>query len=309
MLARFYNERSMRRFGWDVSWLALPDNATPRMIINAVKAFQKQEGLTTDGKLGPTTFRRLDSWRKLQLVNAGHCGGLFLAEYHFGHKEPSDVGALVIDGGLVTVPFKAVPYSDKFRGLSLMGTKKFTKRNSPPTNIVWHWDAALSAKSCHKILSGTRRASSHGCIDNDGTFYQFVDFSTHYTWHAGIRKVNRSSVGIDFSNAVYRKYNKWYTAHGFGPRPVIEAETNGHKHSLLGYYPAQLMTAAHLAAFFETEYSIPLCWPTHNNQLTSPHLFKGHFGHYHCKTTKWDPAGLPWRDIMLNAMEINDKNE
>jgi len=48
------------------------------------------------------------------------------------------------------------------------------KKPRHPNMIVTHWDVALSATSCFNILKKVS-ISTHFCIDNDGTIFQFVD--------------------------------------------------------------------------------------------------------------------------------------
>lgn len=290
MLASLYNKRSMKRYGWDPTWLELSPDASAKDIVGAVKVFQVLHNLSVDGKVGPMTFRRLEAHKELL--------DLEMEENVISRK-----GRLIIGGVPHKVPFKVVNYLEK-GGLSLYPSKHYRKRKGSVNQWVWHWDATLSAKHCHRILSGKRRASSHGCIDNDGTFYQFLDFQDVYSWHSGIGAVNKKSVGIDFSNAVYKKYNRWYTSKGYGPRPEIKAETNGHRHNLLGYYPEQIETAAHLFAVANKIMNIPLVWPGNHKRFKKTHLFDGHYGHYHCLKGKWDPAGMPWEEIIKKAKEI-----
>ena len=95
---------------------------------------------------------------------------------------------------------------DKKVKISLLkeGTYKKVKNRRTPTMAVTHWDVCLSADSCKRVLE-KRGISTHFVIDNDGTIVQLVDCND-IAWHAGIRKVNNVSIGIDFSNAYYTKY-------------------------------------------------------------------------------------------------------
>jgi len=257
----------------------LPKDASPAAVVIRVRALQRAHGLKPDGKVGPTTFRRLVS-------------------YHAAVEPKDFFGKLIISGKPVDVPFPVRNYLEP-AGLSLYGAGHYRPRKKAASQVVWHWDATLSAGHCCRILNNKkRRASTHGCIDNDGIFYQFLDFGDVYTLNAGVRSVNKAAVAIDFSNAVYLKYNKWYTKHGFGVRPIIRAVTNGRKHTLLGYYPEQINTAKVLTLVLFREMGIPNLWPEHHNRLKRPHKFIGHMGHYHCKRGKWDPAGAPWHRMM-----------
>lgn len=255
---------------------ATPGTARDDQVVEATLMFQNDNGLVPDGKLGPLTARRVST------------------EYRF----LDEVGSIVVGGKHITVPFKAVPMvgrDGKSSDYNLEPKHLHRTRAKKPTQVVWHWDACLNAKNCYRVLAQAG-VSSHGCIDNDGTFYQFLDFETRTAWHAGHSAVNKASIGIDISNAVYTKYQSWY-APRFGPRDIIEATVHGKKHELLGYYPAQVEAATALALFVNKTFGIPLESPAETTTIDSPEKFSGHLGHYHVKTSKWDPAGFPFNKI------------
>ena len=77
------------------------------------------------------------------------------------------------------------------------------RRRRKPNMIVTHWDATTSAEKCKRVLQA-RKISTHFCIDNDGVIFQYLD-PNDIGWHAG--KVNNYSIGVEFSNAYYTKYN------------------------------------------------------------------------------------------------------
>ena len=171
--------------------------------------------------------------------------------------------------------------------------------------IVTHWDAALSAKSCFNILK-SRGISSHFVIDNDGTIYQMVD-TYNVGWHAGNRKVNDVSIGIDISNAYYTKYQNYYEKKGFGSRPVLkDSVVHGRKlGEHLGYYPVQIEAYKALVKSLSAHYDIPLECPMKNDELiTTVHEpsaaaeFRGVVSHYHLTKGKIDCAGLPLDEIL-----------
>jgi hypothetical protein len=175
-----------------------------------------------------------------------------------------------------------------------------------PTMIVTHWDAALSAKSCYNILK-KREISSHFVIDNDGTIYQMVD-TQNVCWHAGNRAVNNCSIGIDFSNAYYTKYQDVYVKRGFGPRPVLKnSKVHGRKlKEHLGYYPIQIKAYKSLLTSLSEYYKIPLECPTEGdgNLMTSVSRevkmakYEGVVCHYHLTNRKIDCAGLELAKII-----------
>ena len=166
--------------------------------------------------------------------------------------------------------------------------------------VVTHWDAALSAHSCYKILK-KRGISSHFAIDNDGTIYQFVD-PQHIGWHAGNTRVNNTSIGIDFSNAYYMKYQNYYRKRGFGMRPVItDSVVHGVKlGDHLGYYDVQLDAYKALLKCLLNHYNIEARCPLDETGNTKREVdisaaqgnFKGVVSHYHLTNRKIDCAGL-----------------
>ena len=85
-----------------------------------------------------------------------------------------------------------------------INTKKKPQRDVKM--FVNHWDVCLSSKSCERIMK-KKGTSVHFCIDNDGTIYQLLD-TQHAAWQAGTRVTNLASVGVEISNAYYKKYNK-----------------------------------------------------------------------------------------------------
>ena len=279
--AEDYNKRSMQKYGWTAWHLGLPFTASAQEIVSAVKLFQQEHDLDDDGKVGPITVRRLFSAAELRRQELG----------------PGHSGFILIKGQPVSVPFRAYMCGPTSK-YDLTKNGDFKKRSYLPTQVVWHWDACLSAESCHRVLS-KRGLSSHGCIDNDGKFYQFLDLATCAAWHAGHSAVNRASVGIDVSNAVYTKYQKWYRKR-FGPRPILEnVRTNGRRHKpFLGYYPAQIETARQLSIVLNESLGIELATPEQAARIDSPEDFKGHIAHYHITNKKWDVAGFPLKYVV-----------
>ena len=277
-----YNEESQDRFGWSSEDFGLSEDAEDSEIVEAVIAFQHSRGLTPDGKVGPMTWGRLQT------------------HLEYTKSTASGEWSILSNGSYVEVDFPCIPAAEGST-YSLIGEGGYSKRRAPIYQVVWHWDAALSAKSAHKILL-KRNLAYHGVIDNDGTFVQFLDFGKHAAWHAG-RGFNTHSIGISISNAVYKKYQDYYTKR-WGARPEIEASVHGRMQELLGYYPAQIETATKLAAFIEKEYGVELVTPDTDTVFDNSKLYEGHIAHYHCTKKKWDVAGFPLQQIMEDASNV-----
>jgi len=292
---RFYNEASAAKLGWELSWFCAED--FDETLEENVKDFQRQHDLVPDGLVGPKTFRRIftEMEAKLELVK---------------NLSKTEENYIICEGRSIPIKW------DKLVGLHDPGTLalgagcyqaslSFVRK---PTMIVTHWDAALSAKSCHKILQ-RRGLSSHFVIDNDGTIYQMVD-TNNVAWHA--KGSNDHSIGIDFSNAYYPKYQKVYRKRGLGTRPVLTSSVHGASlGDHLGYYPAQLEAYKALVATLCEHYDIPLECPEEDGKLvTGVHedsqdgKFSGVVCHYHLSRRKIDCAGLEL-DVLLQEIKTN----
>jgi len=267
-----YNKRTAKKYGWHPSWLGPGLKEFNSELIEAIEAFQKEYDLEVDGKVGPMTFRRLVASRELELPE-----NFILAD---GVRLPIDCD----------VKIDMLPKN----------CYKTYKPMRKPTMIVTHWDATTSAATCKRILQ-RRGISTHFCIDNDGVIYQYVD-TNNVGWHAGKRAVNKASIGIDFSNAYYMKYDKWYVKKGFGARPICE---NSKVHGVrlkphLGYYPIQIQSYKKLVKVLTDHYKIELDTPKYDGVVSeaAKGKFKGIVSHYHLTRGKIDCAGLNIRAII-----------
>ena len=142
---------------------------------------------------------------------------------------------------------------------------------------------------------------------DDATIYQMVDMN-HAAWHAGSRKGNLASVGVEISNAYYPKYQDWYKRNGFGERPLVEgASVHGRSMDpFLDFYPVQiealkaLWEACHNA--LEIPYKCPLDKEGNTLMKVSTSAaaarFKGFVSHYHLTGRKIDCANLDINDIL-----------
>ena len=242
------------------------------------------------------TFRRINTEREALLEE----------EY-----ESLDGNHIICEGELVPIEWDKVVNLRDDDNLALpKGFRKYKKNKRNVKMIVTHFDVCLSAKSCKRVLE-KKGISSHFAIDNDGTIYQMVD-TQHEGWHAGNRKVNKASIGVDISNAVYTKYQKWYRRKGFGSRPLMEkVKIHGrYVKECLGFYPVQLEAYKALVKTLCAHYDIPVQMPMdkEGNVLRAVHKetkagkFSGIVNHFHVTRGKWDTANLDW-DEMLNDLK------
>ena len=294
----FYNQASAAKLGWDPSWFGA--RGFNDILINNIKNFQRENNLSPAGLCGPMTFTRVETEREASYEVSG---------------DAMDDNTIIANDIAIPIAWDKVVNLKEHGNLTLPTNcyRSVTRKRRYPSMVVTHWDAALSAHSCYKILK-KRNISSHFVIDNDGTIYQMVD-TQHIGWHAGNTKVNNTSIGIDFSNAYYMKYQSYYRKKGFGARPVIsDSRIHGVKlGDHLGYYDVQLAAYKALIKCLTSHYNIELRCPLDDDGNTSQGVeisaaqgnFKGVVSHYHLTNRKIDCAGL---DINKLLREIEDGN-
>jgi len=282
-----YNKRSSRKYGWMPDWFGAPEfNNT---LIENIKQFQAEHDLEQDGLVGPMTFRRVNT-------------------RHEEETEQTFSGAgIICDGRQIPIAWDKVRYD--FLPETCYKKPPFWSKVRKPTMIVTHWDACLSADSCRRVLE-RRGISSHFVIDNDGTIVQMADCN-NICWHAP--PVNKVAIGVDFSNAVYRKYQRWYRRKGFGERPVhagVRVHGRTLKTAYLGFYPIQIEAYKALLKALHQHYGIPLECPMKDDELCKevyPEAvrlkFKGVVNHYNISKKKWDCAMLPLDEILDEIKE------
>jgi hypothetical protein len=282
-----YNKRSAKKHGWDPTWFEASD--FDEQLINNIELFQAEHGLSIDGKCGPVTFRHIFTQREAQEV------------------ESATNNHIICDGEKVPISWDKVVdlYAADNYALS-EGHKKYAKNKRKVSMIVTHFDVCLSAASCKRVLE-KKGISSHFVIDNDGTICQMVD-PQHEGWHAGNRKVNKASIGIDLSNGVYTKYQKWYRRKGFSARPLLtDVKVHGATiKECLGFYPVQIEAYKVLVKTLCRYYDIPLEMPladdgtvlraVHSDSVKAK--FEGIVNHFHLTRNKWDTANLDWDAVL-----------
>lgn len=271
-----YNKRSAKRYGWHPSWFGDTLTKFNIKLNESIKHFQLMHDLEVDGKVGPNTFRRILAERDL--------------------KEASNY--VLVNGKQVDIQWDVKQ--------DIMPTNCFRtwRKEREPKMIVTHWDATTSAAKCKRVLQA-RKISTHFCIDNDGVIYQYVD-TNNVAWHA--RGANNHSIGIDFTNAYYTKYEGWYQKKGFGPRPICkDSKVHGIKlKPHLGYYRIQIEAYKKLLAVLCEQYNIPLQTPMIDEDTACTGVFseaaKGKYNgvvcHYHLTRNKIDCAGLDLKTII-----------
>jgi hypothetical protein len=288
----FYNEASAHKLGWEPSWFGCAKFNDD--LNEAIEKYQKSKGLTADGLCGPGTYRRAYTDRQERIESFKPIPKSNKDSFIINNAEYFD-----IDWPKVNLWFEA-------DGLKMRkGFKRvFHKRN--PNFFVCHWDVCLSSKSCFKVLEN-RGLSVHFLIDNAGTIYQTMDIND-VAYHAGSRKWNDQSIGVEISNAYYPKHQSWYTKQGLGERPLIkDAIVHGEKlDPFTGFYPVQLEALKALMKSINKATGIPLKTPLDRSKNTNTTVskkaaegrFEGFVSHYHLTKRKIDCAGLDLKKLL-----------
>ena len=282
----FYNEASAARLLWTPQWFGATE--FDEELVKKIIQFQKSIGVQADGLCGPNTFRRiwahreanLDKYEPSSLSKDGQKQLVYRNSFY------------PINWGNVILPYEKG--GSEFR-------KGFRKVFEPrEINFgVTHWDAALSAESCVNILK-RRGLSIHFPIDNDGCIRQHMDMN-YVAFHAGSKKWNNRSIGVEISNAYYPKYQKWYKKNVGEERPMVEgAKVHGSElDPFTGFYPVQLEALKALWTAVSEICDIPLKSPTarttHRSAVSG--TYKGFVHHYHLTKNKIDCAGLDLNEL------------
>jgi hypothetical protein len=293
----FYNKSSADSLGWTPEWFNV--EYFDENLVKAIRAWQKENGLTADGLCGPGTFRRIFTEREDKIHN-------YMPQI-FSNQELPEHGTkqkhIVHNGNFFEIDWPMVTLWSEQDGFEAKHGTYYDYTGKPdrkPTFFVNHWDVCLSSESCHKVLKN-RGISVHFLIDNDGRIFQTMD-TQHGAWHAGGSKWNHKSIGVEISNAYYTKYQDWYVRNDFGERPIIDdAYVHGSKLSEhLGFYDVQKQALIALWAAIHKATNIPIEVPTNDNgslveavdSKVSRGTFKGFVNHYNLTRRKIDCAGL-----------------
>tara|TARA_B100000131_G_C18120639_1_gene612800 strand:- start:2478 stop:3425 length:948 start_codon:yes stop_codon:yes gene_type:complete len=301
----FYNKSSSDSLGWKPSWFGCDEFDLD--LVKAVKKWQKQNGLTADGLVGPMTYRRIWTEREADISN-------HIPRYNVVSNKDKYI---VHNGNFIPIEWDKVilwDEADGFRANDGCFTDYSGKPDRRPTMFVNHWDVCLSSESCATVLN-RRGISVHFLIDNDGTIFQMLD-TQHKAWHAGISNGvggNPKGVGVEISNAYYTKYQSWYVKNGFGERPIQE---HGYVHGrtldpFTDFYPVQLEALKALWKACHIGMGIPLEYPKNSdgyidtgvNRECVKGTFEGVCNHYNFVRTKIDCAGL---DLPTLLSEVKD---
>jgi hypothetical protein len=288
----FYNEASAQKLGWEPSWFGCSKFNDD--LIDAIAKYQKSKGLTADGLCGPGTYRRIYTDRQKEI------------ESFFPNDKENGDSFIIYNSEYFDIQWPKVRLWFEGEGLRQRKGYKRLFQKREPSFFVCHWDVCLSSESCYKVLQ-QRGLSVHFLIDNDGTIYQTMDMND-VAYHAGSRKWNDASIGVEISNAYYLQHQDWYVKQGLGKRPVMrDAVVHGQKlDPFLGFYPQQIQALRALMRAVNKATGIPLQAPLDRSKRTNTTVskkcasgrFEGFISHYHLTNKKIDCAGLDLDKIL-----------
>jgi len=286
------NKNNSDEFDWEL--LLFGRGSSTKERASDISEFQKKHELKETGVIdGPTLRRKYTEHESI----------VTLIE---DKVEETRKNEIICDGKKIPIEWSLIRTFNNIKGLELPENcyKKYDGHREP-TMFVAHWDVCLSSQSCFNVLK-KRGISVHFCIDNDGTIYQLMD-TNDIGWHAGNRKVNAASIGVEISNAYYLKYQETYRLKHFGLRPVWK-NSRVHGRTLephLGFYDVQIQAFKALAKALNLAYGIPLIAPMENNKFVetiyddaAKAKFKGVVSHYHITKRKIDCAGLNLDEVL-----------
>lgn len=284
-----YNIKSSYDYNWNPTWFhCVKYDST---LINSISQFQKSQDIKPDGMCGPVTLKKKYSERLSQL-------------------QKHETNFLIFGGNPIPLKWdKVETFLDDSKWVSKYYNSEIGEKRRDIKYLVNHWDVTLSASHCHKILNSPKRGlSCHLYIDNDGTIIQTTDLQ-NITYHAGSRRWNRDSIGVEISNAFYPKWQKYYLSRGLPPRDVIKnAFVHGQKlESHLGFYPVQKEALRALYVAIQKGLGIPLQTPSiktiHPDSIEGN--YRGLIHHYHLTRNKIDSGSY---DIQ-EQIDIIKKNK
>lgn len=298
-----YNRSSLLKYNWSPSWFG--GEALDSELVDLICKFQEENDLGSDGLVGPTTYRRI-------LADA-----LSKEESFKGDKtrKRRKGMSLIYHGEEYKIFWPKVRLYTEKSGLAIEGKNYYDMQDKPkrnPIQFVNHWDAALTSKSCVKIIN-KRELSMHFCIDNDGTIYQLMDMQDA-AWQAGNKFSNLIGLGVEVSNAFYPKYQSWYVKNGFGERPV-EPRSILHDGKVvqehLGFYEIQLEALAALweCVSFACDIPLEVCKTRGVDEDCVSGKFNGFINHFNLTDNKIDCASLDMQKVLDMALKIREERE
>jgi len=280
----FYNEASASKLGWSPDWFGCSD--FDDRLVRAIRKWQKANDLAADGMCGPSSFRRIFAERAAE-------------EEYVPSQAPSASGnSIIYNGEKYPIDWdKVILWTDNDDYAAPRGTYSSYdgKPNRDIKMFVVHWDVTTSSKTTARVLK-RRGISVTFCISAAGDVIQCCDMQ-HATWHAGSRKWNHSSVGVEINNAFSLKYNQWYQDHGFGKRPIWQGKVHGKTlKPHLGFYPIQVQALKALikAIHNATGGKMPLEAPDTDtvHPPAAKNKWRGVLHHFNLTKRKIDSAGL-----------------
>tara|TARA_Y100001973_G_C5195226_1_gene333770 strand:+ start:1133 stop:2002 length:870 start_codon:yes stop_codon:yes gene_type:complete len=283
-----YNKKSAIDLGWSETWFDL-DEWDELKLKAKIREFQRANDLKPDGFFGPVSFEKLKHKRK---PNSIMCGT----------KE-------------LQLQCKVVLWNDK-GGLKAKDKSYRPCYTSREVKLfVNHWDVCRSSRSCIKVLNDKFLSCQFliGAEEVDGKAIIFQTMNAdHVAWHAGGRRFNDRSIGVEINNAYKLKYQDYYKKKIGKERPIMENHfVHGRPMSPhLGFYDHQLEALKELWKGICKAYNIPIQTPRRKSgaqysRVYPPAIegkYRGIIHHYSISRTKIDCGSL---DLTILVDELN----
>ena len=260
-----------------------------------------------DGKLGPATSRRMETW----------VDWLEEAESPVPPPLSTSDDCILVGGTRLPVGggVQIVSLDEEDGRWSLAKYSEPWGSRVPSMLGFGHWDVCTSAEKCMRALRA-QRLSSGGVVDNpnaDGkaVFFQGLDPKKRRGRHAGGTANRAAFFSFDLSNAVYTKYADGYEKKVGIRRPTLHMNRRdqlGRGTVFLGMYAAQIRTVLYVLKALAEYSGLRFEFPHHADgsarRANWKELWKSKWDgiatHHHLPgTSKWDVRGLELQIVVM----------
>lgn len=258
-----------------------------------------------DGKLGPMTSRRMQTWID------------WIDEEDVPVPTTESDDCLLVNGERLPVGggVQIISLDEEDGRWSLEKHSRAWAKRVATMLGFGHWDVCTSAQKCFAVLLA-RHLSSGGCFDNptpDGlsAFYQFLDPGKRRGAHGGTKANRAAFFSFDMSNTTYNRDAEKYLKKVGIARPTIhmdQRERLGRGSVFLGMYAGQIHSLLYILKALADYTGKPLVFPTkpdgtplgRNFKKLFTSKFDGVATHRHLpRTTKWDIRCLEHQAIVM----------
>jgi len=254
--------------------------------------FQKQEGLTIDGMMGPKTLDRIR--HGVLLVATGSV--LSHPESTAPDSALNEAFEVGYDAGIEAgIASCEQPVTAPDIDRETYKATKTRKRSGKPKSIVLHDSVTRTAKSCFAVLE-KRDLSTHFLVDESGKIYECADPESRVALHASAW--NSRSIGIDMINLLSTKYlkkKKGNKAESARVARIIKRNWSAIRTGkCVDYTEAQKASLVELVRYlcdrFDIPYKVPIELTTYGERIASidAKKYTGVIAHGQTSSKRWD---------------------